>query len=117
DQGIHPQLHVLNDILNSAGLPDHTLDVNVQMRALAEVKRRENVTAAWHTGISFLSGRSRALLIIAPASANASEICPQIPPGVTVIGITSPADESSAASSSSAASLILVGRQDELAEL
>lgn len=109
DQGIHPQLHILKQNPGEGGLPPHTLDLQEQLRALAEVEYAPG-SSGWEQGLMFLAGRSRALLLIAPLSK--AEYC--VPPGVTVIGIAS---GNTASIACDLPSLVVLGSVEALSEV
>jgi phage baseplate assembly protein gpV len=85
----HPQLHVIKQPLVKEGLPAHIVDLSDQLRALAELDfRTDKNDESWLPWLPFLSGRSRALLLIVPTAGEQEDLWEMIPQGVTVIGVT-----------------------------
>ena len=119
DQGIHPQLHILLRPLSEAGLPGHTLELEQQLRALASVQPKSDGLRDWYSGLEYLSGRSRALVLIVPDSLKQRGSADFIPQGVVVVSIRAGGAAAVPAfdSAPGGPSLVSVGHVDDLAVL
>lgn len=120
DQGVHPQLHILMRSISGAGLPEHTLDLEQQLRALASVQRPADGGAKdWYAGLEYLSGRSRALVLIVPDSGKLSGSLDFIPAGVILVSIKTFASTFGAGVDNvrGLTSLVSVAHIDDFAEL
>lgn len=120
DQGVHPQLHVLDRAVDSTGLPAHTLELEEQLRQLAAVQKPASGEKLWYNGLEYLSGRSRALVLIVPDSGKLYGGLEFIPQGVTLLAIKTvqPSPKQSAgASDPGQSSLFCLSSEAELATL
>lgn len=113
DQGIYPQLHVLHEAPSSGSLPPHTLDLQDQLIMLAELPAATPGSIDWNKNLSFLSGRSRALLLVLPF--NCELDTDSIPSGVTIVGIAATQKLKDKAVNSS--SFVCVWQESDLLEM
>lgn len=120
DQGVHPQLHILTQRMTDAGLPAHTLALEQQLRALASVQRLSDGGAKdWYSGIEYLCGRSRALVLIVPDSVKLYGSLDFLPPGVVLVSVKAYASDFGDCTDFGPGftSLVSVARLDDLAVL